>query len=79
MTEAMQSFLPKIGASEKWPDTDVFELERRFVAEKWPVSAGRMGRAEEIGALVAFLASQHAAYITGTNYRIDGGAHATLN
>jgi NAD(P)-dependent dehydrogenase (short-subunit alcohol dehydrogenase family) len=79
LTEAMESFLPKIGAAEGWPETDVEEIERRFVAEKWPSPAGRMGRVEEIAALIAFLASQHSAYITGTNYRIDGGAHATLN
>jgi 3-oxoacyl-[acyl-carrier protein] reductase len=79
LTEAMQSFLPKIGAAEKWQETDVFELERRFVAQKWPSPTGRMGRVEEIAALIAFLASKHSAYITGTNYRIDGGAHATLN
>jgi len=34
---------------------------------------------EEIAARICFLASSHAAFITGTNYRIDGGAHATLN
>jgi NAD(P)-dependent dehydrogenase (short-subunit alcohol dehydrogenase family) len=79
LTEAMMSNLPKMGAAEGWPETDIYEIERRFVAEKWPSPAGRMGRSEEIGALIAFLASTHSAYITGTNYRIDGGAHATLN
>jgi 3-oxoacyl-[acyl-carrier protein] reductase len=38
-----------------------------------------MGRPEEIAALIVFLASEQAAFITGTNYRIDGGAHASLN
>lgn len=33
----------------------------------------RYGRAEEIGATVAFLASEGAAYITGQNIRVDGG------
>lgn len=33
----------------------------------------RIGRPEELGALVAFLASQQAAYITGTTIQIDGG------
>jgi len=79
LTEAMLGSLPMIGAAEGWPETDVREIERRFVAEKWPSPAGRMGRVEEIAALIAFVASDHAAYITGTNYRIDGGAHATLN
>ncbi|PWL37989.1 short-chain dehydrogenase [Flagellimonas aquimarina] len=33
----------------------------------------RIGRPEEYGFLVAFLASQQSAYITGTNIPIDGG------
>ena len=35
---------------------------------------GRMGRPEEIAALVAFLASEEASFITGSAYDIDGGA-----
>ena len=35
---------------------------------------GRMGRPEEIAALVAFLCSDEAAFITGSAYDIDGGA-----
>lgn len=34
----------------------------------------RIGKPEELGALVAFLASPLAAYITGTTIQIDGGA-----
>jgi NAD(P)-dependent dehydrogenase (short-subunit alcohol dehydrogenase family) len=34
---------------------------------------GRMGRPEEVAALVAFLASDEAAFITGSAYDIDGG------
>ena len=37
------------------------------------VPLGRFGRPEEIGELVAFLASPAAAYITGANIQIDGG------
>jgi len=33
----------------------------------------RVGRPEEIAGLVAFLASEEAAYVTGSAYRIDGG------
>jgi NAD(P)-dependent dehydrogenase (short-subunit alcohol dehydrogenase family) len=79
LTESMQKNLIPMGAAAGWPETDIEAIERRFVREKWPSPAGRMGRVEEIAALIAFLASTQAAYITGTNYRIDGGAHATLN
>jgi len=33
----------------------------------------RLGKPEEFGALVAYLASEQAAYITGTSIQIDGG------
>ena len=35
---------------------------------------GRAGRPEEIGAMVAFLASDVSAYTTGTIITIDGGS-----
>jgi 3-oxoacyl-[acyl-carrier protein] reductase len=38
------------------------------------VPAGRLGRPEEYGDLVAFLCSERAAYITGVVIPIDGGA-----
>ncbi|HYL44389.1 MAG TPA: SDR family oxidoreductase [Ktedonobacteraceae bacterium] len=37
------------------------------------IPLGRVGKPEELGALVAFLASQQAAYITGTTIQVDGG------
>lgn len=40
---------------------------------------GRVGTAEEVGDLVAFLSSDEAAFITGADYLIDGGLHALLN
>src|SRR4051812_5150036 len=42
-------------------------------AAKQEVPAGRLGRPEEYGDLVAFLCSERAAYITGTVIPIDGG------
>jgi 3-oxoacyl-[acyl-carrier protein] reductase len=40
------------------------------------IPLGRYGRAEEVAAAVAFLASPEAAFITGTAVTIDGGAIA---
>ncbi|MFZ9982039.1 MAG: SDR family NAD(P)-dependent oxidoreductase [Cyclobacteriaceae bacterium] len=34
---------------------------------------GRMGKPDEVAALALFLCSDHAAFITGTDYGIDGG------
>lgn len=38
----------------------------------------RMGKPEEVGDLVAFLASDRAGYLTGTNVVLDGGARQSL-
>jgi 3-oxoacyl-[acyl-carrier protein] reductase len=38
-----------------------------------PVPVGRVGQPQEVGALVAFLASEQASYITGVSIPVDGG------
>lgn len=38
------------------------------------IPAGRYGRPEEFAAMVVFLASETASYITGSRMRVDGGA-----
>ena len=42
------------------------------------IPMGRIGRPEELGALVAFLSSQQASYITGTTIQVDGGLIRSL-
>ncbi|MBL7830936.1 MAG: acetoacetyl-CoA reductase [Saprospiraceae bacterium] len=39
------------------------------------IPVGRLGGTEEIAYLVSFLASEHAGFITGANYAINGGQH----
>lgn len=51
-----------------WIDSLPATEERR---ESVPL--GRYGRAEEVAATIAFLASEGAGYITGQNIRVDGG------
>ncbi len=70
-----------------WIDTDLNEdfIEsmddpaafRRDIGVIHP--AGRSGAPEEVAALVAFLASEEAGFITGEIYRIDGGRMAKLS
>lgn len=45
--------------------------EKPGIAERIPM--GRYGKASEVAELIALLASDRAAYITGQNIRIDGG------
>lgn len=67
-------------------DTDRLRSNLSFVAEKTGITleeqtekvkngipAKRLGTSEEFGALCAFLCSEHAGYLTGQNYLIDGG------
>lgn len=44
---------------------------REFLAAQHPV--GRMGTSAEVAALVAFLASDAASFITGSYHLVDGG------
>ncbi len=45
-------------------------------AQSWlrDIPLGRLGEPEELAALVAFLASERASYITGTAIQVDGGS-----
>ena len=55
------------------------EALQRFLAEKRPhIELNRAGRIEEVGAAIAFLASEQASFITGTNLRVDGGSVASI-
>jgi glucose 1-dehydrogenase len=45
----------------------------KYAALLHEIPLGRMGQPAEIGGLAVFLASDAAAYITGSTYVIDGG------
>ncbi|MEZ5359393.1 MAG: SDR family oxidoreductase [Candidatus Zixiibacteriota bacterium] len=49
-----------------------------FAGWQATIPADRLGKPEELGALVAFLASEKAGFITGTSTAIDGGRCAGL-
>jgi NAD(P)-dependent dehydrogenase (short-subunit alcohol dehydrogenase family) len=40
---------------------------------------GRAGDSEEVAAVVAFLASERASYVTGASFRVDGGSVVGIN
>ena len=59
---------PGFIATDMTADLDEAELKKL-------IPAGRFGRPEEVAALVAFLASDEAAYITGQAISINGGLY----
>jgi acetoacetyl-CoA reductase len=48
------------------------EVREQIIAT---IPMGRLGRPDEIGELCAYLASEHAGYITGSTLNINGGLH----
>ncbi|MBA4258327.1 SDR family NAD(P)-dependent oxidoreductase [Sediminibacterium sp.] len=54
---------------KNYPDQQAQIFEK--LSQSQPI--GRMGKPEEIAALALFLASEEAAFITGSDYPIDGG------
>lgn len=72
VTTGTRELFQKIAVERGW-STDWKEIEKKVVEEMLPNVVGRFGTPEEVGNLVAFLASPTADFITGANYRIDGG------
>lgn len=61
-------------------DTDNWdEIERRFTTELIPIAADHFGPPEDIGRLVALIASPLSGGMTGANYRVDGGQCRSVN
>jgi 3-oxoacyl-[acyl-carrier protein] reductase len=42
------------------------------------IPLGRVGQAEEVANVIAFLASDAASYVTGTSINLDGGTSGVL-
>lgn len=58
-------------------DTDLNPASGDWATPQKAVTAlNRYGKAEEVAALVAFVASPESAYITGANLTVDGGTNA---
>jgi 3-oxoacyl-[acyl-carrier protein] reductase len=60
-----------IGAAKKSGKT----VEEVMDARRATIPAKRFGTADEFGAFCAFMCSSHAAYLTGQNLLLDGGAY----
>ncbi|WP_129337856.1 SDR family NAD(P)-dependent oxidoreductase [Cellulomonas endophytica] len=59
--------------------TDVEGAIRSFLQEERPgMELGRRGRPEEVAAVIAFLVSERASFVNGSNYRVDSGSVQTI-
>ncbi len=56
-------------------ETNITDLIKKTCSD---IPMGRLGKPEEIGAMVAFLASERAGYLTGASITIDGGQSQAL-
>jgi len=53
-------------------------VEEHYAKTGKTIPLGRMGEAEEVASVIAFLASDAASYITGTSINVDGGLSGVL-
>jgi 3-oxoacyl-[acyl-carrier protein] reductase len=72
-TAEVKAHILRRAAEKGWGD-DWDTIQRHAVEEMTGSANGRIAEIEEVANLVAYLAGQHAASITGTNFRIDGGS-----
>jgi NAD(P)-dependent dehydrogenase (short-subunit alcohol dehydrogenase family) len=70
-TAAMETFIAAY-ASQLGVTSE--EMTQQLLAQMGGIPIGRMAEPAEVASLVRFLVSPSAAYLTGTNYAIDGGA-----
>jgi NAD(P)-dependent dehydrogenase (short-subunit alcohol dehydrogenase family) len=78
-TEMFEGTLRRMGEAQGWPE-DMDAREAKFMdLGLFPCASERYGRPEDIGALVALLASPLSTFINGADYRIDGGQVQSVN
>jgi NAD(P)-dependent dehydrogenase (short-subunit alcohol dehydrogenase family) len=75
MTEAANRMMERIAESS---DTTLEQATQNVMDALGGIPFGRPARPEEVAELVGFLVSLRAAYLTGTEYVIDGGTIPTV-
>ncbi len=75
LTGGLKAWLEEI-APQRGIDPNSLEDANRIIREDFgePCDLGRAGMPEEIGAVIAFLASKRNSYMTGADVNVDGGS-----
>jgi len=72
-TKEVVAMMRARAAKKGWGD-DWATIEQKVSQEFFVNPTGRLARIDEVGSLVAFVASEQAGYLNAANLRIDGGA-----
>lgn len=75
----IEHFWAKGIAQQRGCGSELDAIKPHLLDDFFANRSDRIGEVEEIGSLVAFIASPIAAYINGANLRIDGGRTPTIN
>lgn len=78
MTPLLESSLRELAEQKGWKGTWE-EIQKRAASEAYRITAGRIGKPEDIARAVTFLASPGSDFITGVNLRVCGGSSSELN
>ncbi len=68
----------KSGQHERTAQRKGTALDAHYVAMSADIPMARVGEAEEVASVIAFLASNAASYVTGTSINLDGGMSGVL-
>ena len=78
LVNTMSIGLIRAGQHERKAEKAGRPVEQLYAEMGKDIPLGRVGRAEEVASVIAFLVSGAASYVTGTSINLDGGASGVL-
>jgi 3-oxoacyl-[acyl-carrier protein] reductase len=78
VTAAIERYMDVLNEQLGWNTDNWDGRVKRYVSEVYPQPIQRLGHGHDIAALVVFLASDHAGYVTGALIKCDGGSSPSV-
>ena len=75
---SVRGFYTQMGKDQGWGE-DWDTIEQKVAGELLPNDVGLMGKPDDLGAVVTFLASPLSRFVSGANWRVDGGSSTSIN